>query len=148
MANVLVVDDIPDVADSCAEVVTLFGDAVRIAHNGTQALHEIEICPPEVVLVDLTPEELQERLRAGKVYPRERAEVALQNFFRYENLEKNIPIGVCESMEEAYRTHDRVRRSGAIVLPMLDPEVMARYPDGRVSFGEEGLSKTAQSKAN
>jgi two-component system sensor histidine kinase KdpD len=40
----------------------------------------------EVVLVDLTPEELQQRLRAGKVYAKERAEVALQNFFRYENL--------------------------------------------------------------
>ncbi len=40
----------------------------------------------EVVLVDLTPEELQDRLRAGKVYPKERAEVALQNFFRHENL--------------------------------------------------------------
>jgi two-component system sensor histidine kinase KdpD len=40
----------------------------------------------EVVLVDLSPEELQERLAAGKIYPKERAEVALQNFFRYENL--------------------------------------------------------------
>ena len=40
----------------------------------------------EVVLVDLSPEELQERLRAGKVYPQERAEVALENFFRQENL--------------------------------------------------------------
>ncbi|HKA26944.1 MAG TPA: sensor histidine kinase KdpD [Gaiellaceae bacterium] len=42
----------------------------------------------EVVLVDLTPEELQERLRAGKVYSKERSEIALQNFFRYENLAK------------------------------------------------------------
>jgi two-component system, OmpR family, sensor histidine kinase KdpD len=40
----------------------------------------------EVVVVDLTPEELQERLRAGKVYPKERADVALENFFRHENL--------------------------------------------------------------
>jgi two-component system sensor histidine kinase KdpD len=40
----------------------------------------------QVVLIDLTPEELRERLRAGKVYPKERAEVALQNFFRHENL--------------------------------------------------------------
>jgi two-component system, OmpR family, sensor histidine kinase KdpD len=40
----------------------------------------------EVVLVDLTPEELQQRLRAGKVYSKERAEVALQNFFRLDNL--------------------------------------------------------------
>jgi len=40
----------------------------------------------EVVLVDLSPEELQERLRAGKVYPRERAAVALENFFRADKL--------------------------------------------------------------
>jgi two-component system, OmpR family, sensor histidine kinase KdpD len=36
----------------------------------------------EVVLVDLTPEALQDRLRAGKVYPAERAEAALANFFQ------------------------------------------------------------------
>ena len=40
----------------------------------------------EVVLVDLTPEALRERLVAGKVYPRERAEAALANFFRLDNL--------------------------------------------------------------
>jgi two-component system sensor histidine kinase KdpD len=40
----------------------------------------------EVVIIDLTPEELLERLRSGKVYPRERIESALNNFFRIENL--------------------------------------------------------------
>jgi two-component system sensor histidine kinase KdpD len=40
----------------------------------------------EVVLVDLTPEALIERLRAGKVYPRERVAAALNNFFKVENL--------------------------------------------------------------
>jgi two-component system sensor histidine kinase KdpD len=40
----------------------------------------------EVVLIDLTPEALLERLRAGKVYPGERIEAALQNFFKIENL--------------------------------------------------------------
>ena len=40
----------------------------------------------EVVLVDLTPEALQDRLRAGKVYPQERASVALDNFFRIDKL--------------------------------------------------------------
>jgi two-component system, OmpR family, sensor histidine kinase KdpD len=40
----------------------------------------------EVVLVDLSPQELQERLRAGKVYPRERVDVALENFFRADKL--------------------------------------------------------------
>jgi two-component system, OmpR family, sensor histidine kinase KdpD len=40
----------------------------------------------EVVLVDLTPEALIVRLRAGKVYPRERVSAALNNFFKIENL--------------------------------------------------------------
>jgi len=40
----------------------------------------------EVVLIDLTPEALIERLRAGKVYPGEGIEAALRNFFTVENL--------------------------------------------------------------
>ena len=40
----------------------------------------------EVVLVDLAPEALQQRLEAGKVYPKERADIALINFFKHENL--------------------------------------------------------------
>ena len=40
----------------------------------------------EIVIVDLTPEALLERLRAGKVYPAERVDAALQGFFKIENL--------------------------------------------------------------
>jgi two-component system, OmpR family, sensor histidine kinase KdpD len=40
----------------------------------------------EVVLVDLTPEALTQRLREGKVYPPERVPTALNSFFRVENL--------------------------------------------------------------
>src|SRR5664280_659385 len=40
----------------------------------------------EVVLVDLTPEALISRLRAGKVYRPERVQAALNNFFKIENL--------------------------------------------------------------
>jgi two-component system sensor histidine kinase KdpD len=40
----------------------------------------------EVVLIDLTPQALIQRLRDGKVYPRERIETALNNFFKIENL--------------------------------------------------------------
>ena len=40
----------------------------------------------EVVLVDVTPEVLRERLRAGKIYAPEKVEQALQNFFTTENL--------------------------------------------------------------
>jgi two-component system sensor histidine kinase KdpD len=54
----------------------------------------------EVVLVDLTPEALQERLRAGKVYPAERAEVALQNFFRTEPLSALRELALREVAED------------------------------------------------
>jgi two-component system sensor histidine kinase KdpD len=40
----------------------------------------------EIVLVDLTPQALIGRLQAGKVYPRERINAALNNFFKVENL--------------------------------------------------------------
>ncbi|HEY2767538.1 MAG TPA: histidine kinase [Solirubrobacteraceae bacterium] len=40
----------------------------------------------ETVLVDVTPEALIGRLRAGKVYPPERVQAALGNFFKIENL--------------------------------------------------------------
>jgi two-component system sensor histidine kinase KdpD len=40
----------------------------------------------EVVLIDLTPEALVARLRAGKIYPEGNIESALNNFFKIENL--------------------------------------------------------------
>ncbi len=40
----------------------------------------------EIVLIDLTPEALIARLRAGKIYPGENVDAALNNFFKIENL--------------------------------------------------------------
>jgi two-component system sensor histidine kinase KdpD len=40
----------------------------------------------EVVLVDVTPETLEERLRDGKIYAMEKVEQSLQNFFQRRNL--------------------------------------------------------------
>ena len=48
---------------------------------------EVLSAADEVVLVDLTPEALIGRLRAGKVYRPERVQAALNNFFKIENLE-------------------------------------------------------------
>lgn len=41
----------------------------------------------QIVNVDLTPEDLQERLREGKVYPAERILTAFDDFFQTPNLE-------------------------------------------------------------
>jgi two-component system, OmpR family, sensor histidine kinase KdpD len=47
---------------------------------------EVLSAADEVVLIDLTPEALIARLRAGKVYAPERVPAALNNFFKIENL--------------------------------------------------------------
>jgi two-component system sensor histidine kinase KdpD len=54
----------------------------------------------EVVLIDLTPEELRERIKAGKVYPKGQAEVALQNFFRQNNLATLRELALREVAED------------------------------------------------
>jgi two-component system sensor histidine kinase KdpD len=54
----------------------------------------------EVVLIDLTPEALIERLRAGKVYPPDRIESALNNFFKIENLTTLREIALRQVAEE------------------------------------------------
>jgi two-component system sensor histidine kinase KdpD len=54
----------------------------------------------EVILVDLTPEALQQRLRAGKVYPQERVDVALDNFFRTDKLSSLRELALREVAED------------------------------------------------
>jgi two-component system sensor histidine kinase KdpD len=54
----------------------------------------------EVVLIDITPEALLERLRAGKVYPPERVEAALNNFFKIENLAALREVALRQVAEE------------------------------------------------
>jgi two-component system, OmpR family, sensor histidine kinase KdpD len=54
----------------------------------------------EVVLIDLTPEALIDRLRTGNVYPPERIEVSLQNFFKIENLATLRELALRQVAEE------------------------------------------------
>ncbi|HEY8315712.1 MAG TPA: sensor histidine kinase KdpD [Gaiellaceae bacterium] len=75
----------------------------------------------EVVLVDLTPEALQERLRAGKVYPKERADVALQNFFRADKLSALRELALREVAEDV-----EARRRSAVLDPLSRQAVAER----------------------
>jgi two-component system sensor histidine kinase KdpD len=54
----------------------------------------------DVILIDLTPESLIERLQAGKVYPAERIQAALQNFFKVENLSALREVALRQVAEE------------------------------------------------
>jgi two-component system sensor histidine kinase KdpD len=67
----------------------------------------------EVVLVDISPSALQERIRAGKVYPRDRIETSLQNFFRRENLDALRELALRELAEDV-----EARRQTAVLDPL------------------------------
>jgi two-component system, OmpR family, sensor histidine kinase KdpD len=54
----------------------------------------------DVVLIDITPESLIERLRAGRVYPPERIQSALQHFFKVENLAALREVSLRQVAEE------------------------------------------------
>jgi two-component system sensor histidine kinase KdpD len=75
----------------------------------------------EVILVDLTPEALQERLRAGKVYPKERANVALDNFFRLDKLSALRELALREVAEDV-----EARRQANVLDPLSQQAVAER----------------------
>jgi len=69
----------------------------------------------EVVLIDLTPEALIARLRAGKIYRPENIDAALNNFFRIENLAALREVSlrqVAESVESQRLTLEQLEPLG------------------------------------
>jgi two-component system sensor histidine kinase KdpD len=79
----------------------------------------------QVVNLDLAVEDLQERLRAGKIYQAEKVPLALEGFFKSENLETLRELSlreVAESLDRSHRarTPDRpTERIGARVMVCL-----------------------------
>jgi two-component system, OmpR family, sensor histidine kinase KdpD len=65
----------------------------------------------DVVLIDITPDSLIERLIAGKVYPEERVQSALNNFFKIENLSALREVALRQVAEEV--EHKRVPAENA-----------------------------------
>jgi two-component system sensor histidine kinase KdpD len=75
----------------------------------------------EVLLVDLAPEALQERLRNGKVYPSDRIETALDNFFRLQNLAALRELVLRELAEDV-----EARRTTTVLDPLSHQAVAER----------------------
>ena len=68
---------------------------------------EILTLADEVVLIDVTPETLRERLRQGKIYPPERIDTALSNFFTVNNLRALRELAVREAITARGRANAR-----------------------------------------
>jgi two-component system sensor histidine kinase KdpD len=75
----------------------------------------------EIVLVDLTPEALQQRLREGKVYSPDRVDVALNNFFRSDRLSGLRELALREVAEDV-----GARRQAAVLDPLSAKAVAER----------------------
>jgi two-component system sensor histidine kinase KdpD len=80
----------------------------------------------EVVLIDLTPEALVARLRAGKIYPGESIQAALDNFFKIENLAALREVSLRQVAEDV--ESKRLVHSETEVLGTREERVSAAVP--------------------
>jgi two-component system sensor histidine kinase KdpD len=84
----------------------------------------------EVVLVDVTPPALIERLRAGKIYAPARVPAALNGFFRTENLEALREVALRQVAEDV--EHKRLREVaipqavGERLLALVTPQASSQ----------------------
>ena len=100
----------------------------------------------QLVNVDLSAEDLRERLQAGKIYPEQRIESAMQNFFTHSNLTQLREL----AMEEIAHRLDRRRqeekegpiRSGSERV-MVSLSSRGPNPAALLARREPGLSPTA-----
>jgi two-component system sensor histidine kinase KdpD len=73
----------------------------------------------QVVNIDLTAEELRERLRLGKIYPADRAAAALENFFTENNLNELREL----ALRETAAALDQRPRIGAVSQPDVSAKI-------------------------
>jgi glyoxylase-like metal-dependent hydrolase (beta-lactamase superfamily II) len=52
--------------------------------------------------------------------------------FKYQNFEEGEPLGIQESLEEYYVTCARIRRASDIFIPLYEPDVLKRFPGGKI----------------
>lgn len=107
-------EDVMELADAgihviCAMNVQHLGSLGELVYRAT-GVRVRETVPDaflreadQVVNLDLSAEDLIERLKAGKIYPKERVEQALGSFFRPENLETLRELALREVAESLDR---------------------------------------------
>lgn len=74
--------------------------------------------------------------RSSMVYMIEtnRGKVAVSDcVFTFKNIEEMEPLGIQESLEEFHLTCNRIKREADIFLPLYEPDILKRYPEGRVA---------------
>ncbi len=100
----------------------------------------------QVVTVDIAVEELRQRLREGKIYPADRVEQALRNFFKPGNLATLRELALREVARDQSRQREEIeslKREGGRRAPVGERIMvcLSSNPDG----SEELLRKAARS---
>jgi len=102
-------------------------------------LHYLDIAAPEKLRLLSDEEEILPGLRAfwtgvhhrsSMAYVVETARgkvIASDCFFKYENVEQMIPLGIMESLEECMKAYARIRTEADLLLPLYDPRVGERF---------------------
>jgi two-component system sensor histidine kinase KdpD len=106
----------------------------------------------EVVTVDISVEELHHRLREGKIYPPDRGEQVLRNFFRPGNLAALRELALLEVAREQSRHREELellqreggRRSGVSERVMV---CLSSNPEGSEELLRKGARAAAQMNA-
>ena len=93
-----------------------------------RVVHEAD----SVVDVDLPVQELQERLRLGKVYPVEKARQALENFFREDNLKRLRELALRQTADYSEREITAVHR---VATAPAAPRLAVAFPFDPVVAG-------------
>ena len=76
----------------------------------------------EIELIDVTPEELVDRLQAGKVYIPQQAARALQNFFHRGNLVALRELSLRQAANRLQRDVEEARQERSVLAPWLTSE--------------------------
>ena len=95
------------------------------------------------MLIDLTPEALIARLRAGKVYRAERVQAALNNFFKIENLAALRETALRQVAEDV-EVKRLVRGRAA---PVRRDEEGLAAPDGRAAADRRATARARHTRS-
>ncbi|MEI8342487.1 MAG: universal stress protein [Verrucomicrobiota bacterium] len=92
---------------------------------------EVIASADQVVNIDLPAEDLQERLQAGKIYPKERIEAALANFFTGKNLTRLREMTLSETANylDRRRRKETDEQSNAGAVGQVMVAISSRGPD-------------------
>lgn len=152
-------EDVFEILDAGIDVLSTMNiqhlESVTPTIQGITGIHVRETIPDwvlkrvdEVVMSDLTPEALQNRMRRGDIYPLDRVERALGNFFRQGNLIalrelalRQVAHAVDQSLE-SYRARENEKANVAVrerIAVCISSNPSAQYLIARGARMAEGM---------